>query len=1085
MNEIQLSTEQAIFEAALSVSDAGKRDNYLNAACRNDQALRQRIESLLSADSGGGSFMRKQAIDSIVDEAEQAGEMSRETPFDGARDATVELAEDSLAGETLGPYRIVSLIGSGGMGHVFLADDPRLGRKVALKVIVPERFSEARSRFSREARLASALDHPNICAIHDIGESSGRCFIAMQYLEGQTLKQVIGVRPLAINTWMSIALQVADALRAAHEQNIIHRDIKPGNIIITPGGTAKVLDFGLAKLLGPVSPEATQSGRVVGTPTYMSPEQARGEEVDQRSDIFSLGAVLYHMATGSVPFRGASSIEVMHAVITESPTPVRKLNADTPPALAAVIDRALAKSPCDRYQSVEEMSADLRAISEEVSPPSVPAFVIARARRRRLAAAVVAVVSLIAVAGWYAWQAANVQWALAQIPEIEKLAQAGRSFVAYDLAVHVRKYVPNDSRLTPLLPLISDTLSVTSEPPGARVYLRRFGGKDVSSSPPRELIGTAPLSDLEIARGDYVISVEKEGHVPFERTLSGAGISGLAPPRRSPPLQVTLTPNSKAQVGMIFIPGGEYRLVAWRRPIDALVKLDGYFIDKYEVTNRQYKEFIIAGGYQMAQFWAVPFVENGRALTREAALRDLVDQTELPGPRRWSDGSYPEGKADHPVTGITWYEAAAYASWCGKSLPTVFQWEKAARNSAAGLGQSMPWGRLEGSTVGRANFAGSDTVPVGSLEFGMSPFGCYEMAGNAAEWCLNEWCFNKKLNEMSDGFITSGGSWASLEYEFGDYGMFPADYESDEVGFRCVLNLPDAAGDQGGMPIDLAREVPKYTPAPEDKVKGWFKHYDYDTSAPLNARVLEKIETDEWRREKIEYNGAKGERVLAYLYLPKHFPPPHQVIHIFPAGDVGNRNRTVPEAIEKRFGSFVRSGRAVFSVVMRGFRERDRPDGWVDLEYGSVEYLEDQARHLVDLRRGLDYLESRKELDADRIVYCKASQAFMEMVLPAIEPRYKAVVMWGVGLVGYPADGRQEANPMHFAPLMLQPKLILHGEYDEANPYITEGKPFHDLMPEPKTPPLISPRGHAPDPVELVKTVNKWLNDTLGSVRQK
>jgi hypothetical protein len=471
-------------------------------------------------------------------------------------------------------------------------------------------------------------------------------------------------------------------------------------------------------------------------------------------------------------------------------------------------------------------------------------------------------------------------------------------------------------------------------------------------------------------------------------------------------------------------------------------------------------------------------VTDGRELTREEAMRELVDRTGLAGPRGWSNQSFPEGKVDHPVTGITWYEAAAYARWRGKSLPTIFQWEKAARNGLQVLGQSMPWGLLVGSTTGRANFAGSGTVPVGSLEFGMSPFGCYEMAGNAAEWCLNKTRRGRRDDAESEGFITSGGSWASLEYEFGNYGMYPANYFSDELGFRCVLNLPHAAGDQGGMPIDLALEVPQYTPAPEDEVRTWFTHYDYEKT-PLAARVAERVETDDWWREKIEFNGAKGERALAYLYLPKHFPTPHQVIQIVPAGDVWNRRRTLPQSIENRFGSFVRSGRAVFGVVLRGMLDRDLPVDWVDPEYGSVESLEHQARHLIDLRRGFDYLETRKELDSDRIVYCKASSGLMEMVLPAIETRYAAVVMWGVGITEYPASGKQAANPMHFAPLMRQPKLILHGRFDESDPYRTQGQPFHKLMPQPKTE-RISDRGHSPDPVALVQTVNEWLDETLG-----
>jgi serine/threonine protein kinase len=250
------------------------------------------------------------------------------------------------------------------MGQVYLAEDARLGRKVALKVIAAGKIGEGRARSIREAQAASALDHPNVCTIHDIGEDGPWCFIAMQCVQGQSLDEMIGGRPLPMDKLLSIALQIADALRAAHERGIIHCDIKPRNVIITSQGQAKVLDFGLARLLAPTSLQ-TRSEGVAGTPAYMSPEQARGEAVDRRSDIFSLGVVLFHMATGTTPFRGASAEEMLRSVTGEPHTQVRDLNPVVSHRLAGVIDRALCKAPEDRYQSVEEMASDLRAIQSK------------------------------------------------------------------------------------------------------------------------------------------------------------------------------------------------------------------------------------------------------------------------------------------------------------------------------------------------------------------------------------------------------------------------------------------------------------------------------------------------------------------------------------------------------------------------------------------------------------------------------------------------------------------------------------------------------------------------------------------------
>ncbi len=680
---------------------------------------------------------------------------------------------------------------------------------------------------------------------------------------------------------------------------------------------------------------------------------------------------------------------------------------------------------------------------------------------------------------WFAWRTAGLEWARRQVPEIEKLAEAGRYFEAYELTVPVRKYLPEDAKLTRLLTVISDMLSVQSEPAGARVYLKRFVAGPATASPPRKLVGTTPLSGLEIARGGYVVSVEKEGYVPFQRTWSGVAAGGLdAPIVFDPiPIKVQLTPVEDAQRGMVFVPGGEYRLVAWRRPTDALVKLDDYFVDQCEVTNGEYQVFVNAGGYLDHQFWTHPFVKDGRELTRKEAMLELRDRTGRVGPRGWSNQMFPEGRANHPVTGITWYEAEAYAAFQGKSLPTIFQWEKAARNGVKNpMGLIMPWGILEGTAEGRANFAdngGRGTIPVGHLEFGMSPFGCYEMAGNVTEWCLNE---------TSEGFISSGSSWGSYSYEFGWYATYPGFYSSDRLGFRCVSKRTNVTGDQGASWINIDDEVPRYTAEPEAKVREWFVNYDHKGPADLDEHVVEVKETKEWRREKISYVGADGERALAYLYLPpKHFPGPHQVIHLVPAGDVWNRLRSLPQSIEADYAPFVRSGRAVFSVVLRGYIERDRPRSWTAPDSSSREFVEAEARNIVDLRRGLDYLQTRGDVDASKVAFMVASAGGMMMALPAIDARYRAEILWGASIRKSQLQVHPEARVINFVPLIRVPKLLVQGLYDEMAPLKTEWQPLYDLLPVPKEKKFF-PGGHVPDAEFFVPTVNEFLDENLGCV---
>lgn len=282
------------------------------------------------------------------------------------------------AGTRLGHFEIRSAIGSGGQGEVYKAEDTTLDRAVVIKVLPPEQRVKPShlARFEREAKLASALDHPNICTIHGLSEDGGLRFIAMQYVEGKTVRQLVDGRPLELRSALSIGIQVADALAAAHARGIIHRDIKAGNVMVTDAGMVKVLDFGLAKLLEQSSedskdPHLTELGVPYGTATYAAPEQAAGERVDHRADIFSTGVLLYEMLTGTWPFRGKTTVEVRYAVLRDTPRPIAEARGEESPVIARlqeILDRAMAKEPSARYQRIEELREDLRGVLREVDP---------------------------------------------------------------------------------------------------------------------------------------------------------------------------------------------------------------------------------------------------------------------------------------------------------------------------------------------------------------------------------------------------------------------------------------------------------------------------------------------------------------------------------------------------------------------------------------------------------------------------------------------------------------------------------------------------------------------------------------------
>lgn len=332
---------EALFAEAIDLP-APERAAFVRAYT-GDPAVRADLERLLAAHDRAGDFLDE---------------------LDPIRAAALLATGELSAGEAAGPYHVLRRLGRGGMGVVYLAHDPRLGRRVALKLLPHHGSVEetARRRLVEEAKAASALDHPNIGTVYDIGEAAdGRLYIAMAYYEGETLRERVGRGPLPVSEALDLARQIADGLAAAHRRGIVHRDVKPDNVVVTPEGVAKLVDFGVAKGTGA---GLTREGVRLGTVAYMSPEQTRGSAVDHRSDLWSLGVVLYEMLTGMRPFRGDAEEAVVVGIRRDEPPPVEALRPEVPPALARVLGRCLAKDPTRRYASAELLLTDLRSIAE-------------------------------------------------------------------------------------------------------------------------------------------------------------------------------------------------------------------------------------------------------------------------------------------------------------------------------------------------------------------------------------------------------------------------------------------------------------------------------------------------------------------------------------------------------------------------------------------------------------------------------------------------------------------------------------------------------------------------------------------------
>ena len=671
-----------------------------------------------------------------------------------------------MIGNTISHYKIIEKIGQGGMGEVYLAGDLKLERQVALKFL-PQHLTKDKDnveRFEREAKAAAALNHPNIITIYDVIETEDpatadrQICIVMEYVEGQSLRELINSNSrFPIPNYVNIISQIAEGLEKAHQANIIHRDIKPENILINTDGRVKILDFGLAKLRG--SRNLTKDLSTLVTIKYISPEQARGEEISAQSDIWSVGILLYEMLTGEVPFKGDYEQAVIYGILNEIPQPPDELRADIPSELIQIINQSLQKEPHKRYLSISQITSVLKTIETD-QKSTVGKKNLTKSFPLKYLYWGVFMVAIIVIAIVLSLTRKDVD--LDQL-----MIQIDRSMIKSDYDAVYGHFVDSGVDIeeiidTELFNQIAGYLSIDSNPQNANVFLSRINHSPDLHKGNEISLGSTPVVNQILIAGEYYLRLS------ISESKSISSILEIYP-KDSLTIFRSITPAHFSEQGMIFIEAGK---TFEGKSVPA------FFIDIYEVTNREYFAFISEGGYRLSHLWPDKMVIKKILGSQKEALKLFVDQTGIPAPRHWSNGKYPAGTENLPVTGITWYEANAYALWSGKQLPDWQQWWRAAVDTGNRI---FPWGNDVTTIPERANFGSVAASNVGSFLFGISPFGCFDMAGNVNEWLRDS-------NGIENLARTSGGSWQNPSYMFEPTHAqpFQRDYSSADIGFRCV-----------------------------------------------------------------------------------------------------------------------------------------------------------------------------------------------------------------------------------------------------------------------------------------------------------
>lgn len=660
---------------------------------------------------------------------------------------------------------------------------------------------------------------------------------------------------------------------------------------------------------------------------------------------------------------------------------------------------------------------------------------------------------------------ARIEWAREVVlPRLAAIAgnsvEGNESWEGLDLAGEVRDILPEEFRESGLWSDLNWKVRFYTEPSGAEVFLQPYS--DTTGS--WRFMGTTPIDSVFIPKGLFRVRFEKEGYRTLEDLVWNhfffLGDSLFYPLAREGtiPDEMVMIPYNAVKYNL-WLPGQKVSTTGLQhltRP-----PMQDFLMDRFEVTNKEYKRFVEEGGYENPDYWDFSFEKDGKPIGWREAMSMFKDQTGRPGPSTWQVGDYPEGEGDYPVRGISWYEASAYASYAGKDLPSVYQWDFAALNWASS------------KIVPVSNLTNRGPLPVGASG-SYNRFGTCDLAGNVREWCYNE------TTTGNQRFIM-GGAWNDPVYAFNiSYALDPFD-RSGTNGFRCIRYISPEEKDPVLLePIELPHRDFMHEPRATNEVfKVYLNQFRYDP-AELDANVQVIRKNENYTEERITFKAAYGnEQMIAYLFLPDNGTPPYQTVIRFPgAGAIFTR--TEPGLGGTLF--LLKSGRAVLIPVFKGTYERgDELNAWLPDETNA--YKEHVIKWGKDLSRSIDYLETRSDIDTGRIAYMGTSWgSSLGAIMPAVEKRIKTSVLVIGGLP--PTRCLPEVDPINYLPHIRIPVLMLDGRYDFIFPHETSQLPFYELLgtsPDQKKI-ILYDQGHAVPNTERIKETLNWLDRYLGPV---